>query len=136
MADHMKRLGPELEKVLEAISDVDELASQLVLLPEENLWTLVRDCLLALQTRVGQSTGREAPVLRSIGYLYSLVRFVESAQRFPSKAEQGELLELSFSTNASGQIDPVSEMLRKASETPKSRKARRQLRERARKYRG
>lgn len=119
------------------IDSISDLAAMLCQVPEEDLWQLVRDCLLSIRTGVALGSG-ESPYARAIEYLYTLVRFVETSMRFPSKEEQGKLFEelLGQTTQKEGgQIVPLATMLREASKSPKSRKAIRQLREMARDYR-
>ena len=130
---------PEVEEEILRIfriESIDDVAAMLCQIPEEDLWNLIREILLALRAKVDQSLD-ENPKLRSIEYLYALVRFVEISQRFPSKTEQGELLQelTSQPLREDRQITEVVKLLQKASKNPRSREASRQLRERSRKYR-
>ena len=120
------------------IESIHDIAAMLCQVPEEDLWNLIREILLALRSRVATKQD-ENPMQRATEYLYALVRFIEIAKRFPNKEEQGELLEelTDQKTIREDRLVPGLEtILRKASESPKSRKARRQLQERSRKYRG
>jgi hypothetical protein len=82
----------------------------------------------------GNEDGSRDPSFRAFGYLYSLIRFVEVAMRFPSKKEQGALLEKTFSSSQVQDLD-LNLILKRASETSQSKKLRRLQKERSRKYR-
>jgi predicted sugar kinase len=115
----------------------EDLAAMLVFMPEQERWSLLRDILLSLRSEVAEDMG-ENPYARAIEYLYTLVRFVETAKRYPSKTEQGDLFEelnSPTSEKSRSSIPPMVTLLRKASQSPKSRKAIRQLKEKQRSYR-
>lgn len=119
------------------IDSIHDLAARLCQVPEEDLWNLMREILLALRSRIafGQE---ETPYLRAIEYLYTLNRFVEISKRYPSKTEQGRLFEELTSQNPireDRQIAEVVKLLQIASRNPENRKAIRQLKEKSRKYR-
>jgi len=128
------------------IESINDIAAKLCQIPEDDLWNLSREILLALRVRVA-SENREKqfdanqtsnPYSRAIEYLYILNRFVETAKRFPSKEEQGALFEDLTKAKPLREerlTREVTRLLEEASKTPKSRKARWQLQQRSRRYR-
>lgn len=118
------------------INSINDLAAMLCQIPEEDVWELIRDSLISLRSGVAMSEV-ESPYVRAIEYLYILVRFIETAKRFPSKEEQGKLFEelQSQASSDASLIDSMATLIQKASEHPKSRKTIRELRERSRFYR-
>lgn len=128
----------EKEEILNSLKtqSVEDIAAMLIFIPEQDRWTLLRDVLLSLRSEV-EGTWDESPMVRAIEYLYILVRFSESALRFPSRSEQDELFqELKSDPSRNARTTAtIVKLLEKASQSPKSRKAARQLRERQRSYR-
>ena len=118
------------------INSVADLAAMLCQIPEEDVWELVRDSLISIRSRVAPASA-ESPYARAIDYLYTLLRFVEVAKRFPTKKEQGKLFEELGSELISDDqlVVRMVTLLRQASEHPKSREAIRQLRESSREIR-
>lgn len=118
------------------IDSIHDLVARLCQVPEEDLWNLIREILLALRSKVAD-TKKETSCVKAIEYLYALVRFIEISRRFPSKSEQGGLLEelTSFPLREDRKIAEVVTLLQKASQSPENREAIRQLRERSRKIR-
>ena len=126
----------EKEEILNHLKTLSEedIAAMLIFLPEQDRWTLLRDVLLSLRSEV-EGVMDESPLARAIEYLYILVRFVETSLRYPSREEQDELFQELKSEPRNRITDTIVMLLKKASQSPKSRKAARQLRERQRSYR-
>ena len=128
----------EKEEILNSLKtqSVEDIAAMLIFIPEQDRWTLLRDVLLSLRSEVAEARD-ENPLARAIEYLYTLVRFVETAKRFPNKTEQGELFQElgSISDRNIRKTKSLVTMLREASQSPRSRKASRQLKESQRDYR-
>ena len=128
----------EKEEILNSLKtqSVEDIAAMLIFIPEQDRWTLLRDVLLSLRSEVAEARD-ENPMARAIEYLYTLVRFVETAKRFPNKTEQGELFQElgSISDRNIRKTKSLVTMLREASQSPRSRKANRQLKESQRDYR-
>jgi hypothetical protein len=125
---HLQNLGVGTE---------EDLAARLCQFPEEGLFAIIRDCLLAIRVNSVYKEGK--PFLKALEYVYAIVRFVEVSRRFPSKVEQGELLEdLSSKEKPSRearQTKEVVKLLQEASQNPSNREAARQLKLRSRFYR-
>lgn len=128
----------EKEEILNSLKtqSVEDIAAMLIFIPEQDRWTLLRDVLLSLRSEVAEARD-ENPMARAIEYLYTLVRFVETAKRFPNKTEQGELFQElgSISDRNIRKTKTLVTMLREASQSPRSRKANRQLKESQKDYR-
>ena len=125
----------EISNYLKTLS-VQDLAAMLRFVPEEDRWDLMRDLLLSIRTEVA-TQGNESPLGRAIDYLYILLRFVEISKRFPTKKEQGELFQEVYGLSGRNALmtDAIAILLRKAADSPRSRKAARQLKEIERFYR-
>jgi hypothetical protein len=126
LMEHLQNLG---------IGTEEDLAARLCQFPEEGLWAIIRDCLLAIRVNSVYKEGK--PFLKALEYLYALVRFVEVSRRYPRKKEQGELLEelSSKPSREARQTKEVVKLLTEASENPSNREAARQLKLRSRFYR-
>lgn len=120
------------------IETIDDLAAMLGQLPEEDNWALIRQALLSIRVNTVHRIGEKTPYSRAVAYLYILTRWIETYKRFPSHAEQGEILEELTSSKIREEIAPkdMATYLKESGESPKSREADRQLQERGRKYRG
>lgn len=133
-------LPEDKEEILKIfrIETIDDLAAMLGQIPEEDNFSLIRQSLLALRVKIVHRDEEKTPFSRAIAYMYILIRWIETHKRFPSRTEQGELLEELGSSRdrEESTVQDMATYLRKSAESPKSRKADRQLQERARKYRG
>lgn len=116
---------------------MQDIAAMLCQAPEDDLWSLIRDTLLAIRVNVVK-TEVETPYVRAIEYLYALTRFVEISRRYPFKEEQGHLFEELQSKRPIREdryTAEVVKLLLEASQNPSNREAAKQLNERARFYR-
>ena len=128
----------EKEEILHSLrtQSVEDIAAMLIYIPEQDRWTLLRDVLLSLRSEVAGPLD-ENPMARAIEYLYILIRFVETAKRYPSRQEQDELFQelKSISDRNIRKTVSLVTMIQEASQSPRSRKAIRQLQESQRSYR-
>lgn len=132
------KLPEDKEEILNILrtESVQDIAAMLCFIPEEDKWYLMRDTLLSIRTEM-VGTWNENPKLRAIDYLYVLLRFIETSSRFPSREEQDELFQELKSISLRNKRKTVSmvTLIQEASESSRSRKAARQLKEIERSYR-
>jgi hypothetical protein len=141
MSKDGESLRDSQKRILEDISRLGtaQWVSRLTEVPAEEIWTIIRWSILALKTRIHGNEEAFQPPSRALTYLYSLVRFIEAFDRFPSKDEQGHLFELSLlDTRVSSQdkgpakIPEMSVLLAKAARSSKAKKLRNQQQKRKR----
>jgi hypothetical protein len=133
----MPRKVEDLRKTRKRVSQdqstlgTDLWASRLTDVPDDEIYSIIRWSILRLISTIPDPDGASGPQVRALRYLYSLARFIEALDRFPSKEEQGYLFELTLlesrdSSPSTGApyLPEMSVLLAQAARSSKSRRLR------------
>jgi hypothetical protein len=112
-----------LRKELEGKETSEILADFLLVSDRAELYEMLRWSIIALRFRLANDFDPEGSEVKAMDILYSLVRFIQSLKRFPSRKEQADLLSAGIG------LKPFSELLRDEDSSPKGRGLRRRQRE-------